>query len=57
VLEVEAKTSANQMLPQITALVGFDLGARIIEELVFNKRAKLRREIVICAGNDLPGEV
>lgn len=54
---MESQARANQMLPQIATLVGFDLGARIIQELVFNKRAELGSEIVIAAGNNLPGEV
>lgn len=57
VLEMESQARANQMLPQIVTLVGFDLGARIIQELIFNKRAEFWSEIVICAGNNLPGEV
>lgn len=57
VLEMESQARANQMLPQIATLIGIDLGARIIQELVFNKRAELRSEIVIAAGNNLPGEV
>jgi hypothetical protein len=57
VLEMESQARANQMLPQIATLIGIDLGARIIQELVFNKRAELGSEIVIAAGNNLPGEV
>jgi len=54
---MEPQTRAHQLLPQIATLIGIDLGARIIEELVFNKRAELRIPIVICAGNNLPREV
>ena len=57
VLEVETDTRAHQMLPQIPGLISIDLRARIIEKLVFNKRAELGRPIVICAGNDLPGKI
>ena len=56
-LEMESQTSANQLLPQIAGLTGIDLRARIIEVLIFNKRAELRSPIVICAGNNLPREV
>ena len=54
---MEPQTRANQLLPQIATLIGIDLGARIIEELIFKKRAELRIPIVICAGNNLPREV
>jgi hypothetical protein len=57
VLEMEPQTCANQLLPQIATLIGIDLSARIIEELVFDEGAKLRIPIVICAGNNLPREV
>ncbi len=45
------------MLPEIATLIGFDLGARIIEVVVFNKGAELRIPIVICACDDLPREI
>ena len=48
---------AQQLLSQIATLIGIDLSARIIEELVFDKGAKLRIPIVICTGNNLPREV
>jgi hypothetical protein len=35
VLEMESQARANQMLPEIATLIGIDLGARIIQELVF----------------------
>src|SRR4029077_13975024 len=38
-------------------LPGIDLGALVLEELVFNKRAELGVPIIICAGNNLPREV
>ena len=47
VLEMEPQTCANQMLAQIATLIGIDLGARIIEVVVFNEGAELRSEIVI----------
>src|SRR6478609_3892675 len=45
------------MLPQYATLPGIDLGALVLEELVFNKRAELGVPIIICAGNNLPREV
>src|SRR5436309_4501091 len=54
---MEPQARANQLLPQIASLVGIDLGARIIEEVVFEEGAELRSPIVICAGNNLPREV
>src|SRR5436309_144506 len=54
---MESNTGTNQMLTQIPALSGIDLGARIIEIVVFNKCADLRRPIIIAACDDLPGEV
>src|SRR5437667_5332120 len=54
---MEPQARANQLLPQIASFIGIDLGARIIEELVFNEGAELRSPIVICAGNNLPREV
>src|SRR5207247_6723523 len=48
---------AQQLLSQIATLIGIYLSARIIYELVFDKGAKLRIPIVICAGNNLPREV
>src|SRR6266480_6092335 len=57
VLEMEPQTRANQVLPQIATFIGIDLGARIIEVMVLEKGAELGSEIVICAGNNLPGQV
>ena len=54
---MEPHTRANQVLPQIAALISFDLAARIIEVVVFNEGAELRSPIVIRAGNDLPRQV
>ncbi len=38
---MEPQTCANQVLPQIATLVSIDLGARIIEVVVFDKGAEL----------------
>ena len=46
-LEKEANTGAYQMLPEITFLVSVDLGARVIEVVVFDKRAHVRIKEVI----------
>ena len=54
---MEPQTCAHQVLSQIASLVGIDLSARIIEELVFNKGAELRIPIVICACDDLLRQV
>ena len=54
---MEPQARANQLLPQIASFIGIDLGARIIEEVVFNEGAELRSPIVICAGNNLPRQV
>src|SRR5438552_3604054 len=54
---MEPQTCANQVLAQIATLIGIDLGARIIEVVVFNEGAELRGPIVICACDDLPREV
>src|SRR6266487_5921609 len=54
---MEPQTCANQVLPQIATLIGFDLGARIIEVVVFDEGAELRSPIVICACNNLPCQV
>ena len=56
-LKVEPQTRANQLLPEIATLIGFDLGARIIEVVVFDEGAELRIPIVICACEHLPREV
>jgi len=45
------------VLPQIAIFISIELGACILKELVFDKRAELGSPIVICAGNNLPGEV
>ena len=54
---MEPQTRANQLLSQIASLVGIDLSARIIEELVFNKCAELRIPIVIRACDYLPRKI
>ncbi len=54
---MEPQARANQVLSQIASLIGIDLGARIIGEVVFDEGAELRSPIVICAGNNLPRQV
>lgn len=56
-LKVDPNTRAYEVLTQIAALIGIDLGARVIEVMVFNERAELRGPIVICACDDLPRKV
>ena len=46
-VEKEPHTGANQVLPQIATLAGIELGARVIEVVVFDKRAHVRTEKVI----------
>ena len=43
----ESNTGAYQMLPEIPLLAGFDLGARVIEVVIFDERAEARIEKVI----------
>ena len=40
-LKKEANTGAYQMLPEIPLVARFDLGARVIEVVVFDKRTHL----------------
>jgi hypothetical protein len=47
VLKMDPDTGANQVLPQIPTLIGIELGARVIEVVVLDKSAELRRPIVI----------
>ena len=54
---MEAETRANQLLAQIATLTGVDLGARIIEELIFDEGAELGIPIVIRAREYLPGQI
>ena len=54
---MEPQTRANQLLPQIATLIGIDLGACIIEVVLFDEGAELRIPIVVCACDDLPREV
>ena len=54
---MEPQARANQVLSQIASLIGIDLGARIIEEVVFDEGAELRSPIVICPCNNLPRQV
>src|SRR5215469_5733339 len=45
------------MLFQIAILVGVDLGARVIQKLIFDERAELWSPIVIRASDDLPRQI
>lgn len=45
--EKEPHTGANQVLAQSTVLVCIELGARILEEMILDKRADFGREKVI----------
>ena len=56
-LEMEPHTGANQVLSEIPTLAGFELSARVIEVVVFDKSAELRVPIIICAGYDLPRKI
>jgi hypothetical protein len=53
----ESDTGAYEVLPQIPSLAGIDLGARVIEIVVFDKSTPLGIEKVICAGDNLPRQV
>ena len=46
-LEVEPDTRAHQVLSQIASLPGINLGACVVEVVVFDEGAELRRPIVI----------
>jgi hypothetical protein len=46
-LKKEANTGAHQMLPEIPLVARFDLGARVVEVVIFDKSAHLRIEKVI----------
>src|SRR6478672_3141821 len=56
-LEMEPQAGANQVLSEVSILVGFELSARVIEVVVFDKSAELRIPIIICAGYDLPRKI
>ena len=56
-LKKEANTGAYQMLPEITFLVSVDLGARVIEVVVFDKRTHIWIKEVIRPGDNLPCQV
>src|SRR6516165_4395345 len=53
----EPHTSADQVLPQIATLVCVDLGAGVIEIVVFDKRGPLLIEKVIRASDHVPRQV
>ena len=46
-LEVDPNTGAYQVLPQIAILIGIDLGARVVQKVVFYEGTELRSPIVI----------
>jgi hypothetical protein len=46
-VEKEANTRAYQVLPQIAIFTSIDLGAGIIEEVVFDKSTNVRSKEVI----------
>jgi hypothetical protein len=46
-LKMDPNTRAYEMLSQIAILIRVDLGARVIEVVVFNEGAELRGPIVI----------
>ena len=46
-MEKESDTGAYEVLPQIPTLAGLDLGARVIEVVVFDKSTKVRTKEVI----------
>jgi hypothetical protein len=54
---VDSDTGAHQVLPQIATLIGVELGARIVEIVVFDKSGELRGPIIICACDHLPRQV
>ena len=56
-MEKEPDTGTHQVLTQIATLVGIDLGARVIEVVVFDKRAPLVIKEVIRPGDNLPRQV
>ena len=56
-MEEEPDACADQMLTQVAALVGVDLGARIIEVVVFDKGAEVGVKEVVCTCDHLPRQV
>ncbi len=46
-MEKEANTGAYEVLPQIAIFAGIELGARVIEVVIFDKRAESRIKEVI----------
>jgi hypothetical protein len=47
ILKMDPDTGAYQMLAEIATLVSIDLGARIIEIVVFDEGAEFRSPIVV----------
>ena len=56
-VEKHTDTGTHQVLTQIATLIGIDLGARVIEIVVFDKGTKVRIKEVICPGDNLPCQV
>ena len=56
-LEMEPHASSYQVLAQVTALVGIDLCAGVIQIVILDEGAPLWGPIVICSGNYLPGQI
>ena len=44
---MEPEACADQVLPEIASVIGIDLGAGIIEVVVFDESAHLRSPIVV----------
>lgn len=55
--EKETDAGAYQMLPQSAVFVRIELGARILEEFILDKRAEFGREKVIGTSNDVPRQI
>src|ERR1043166_7606462 len=55
--EKEPDAGADQVLVQSAILVCIELGARILEEFILDKRADFGREKVIATSNHIPCQV
>ena len=56
-LEMEPHASSYQVLAQITAVIGVDLCAGVIQVVVLDEGASLLCPIIVCSGNYLPGQI
>src|SRR5689334_16373509 len=56
-LEMEPHASSYQVLAQITAVIGVDLCAGVIQVVVLDEGAPLWCPIIVCSGNYLPGQI